>query len=44
MLEHNEKREIIFIDMVCSKESKKEEKRTEKIRKNQQMCFGLRER
>ena len=43
-LEDSEKKEITIIDMACPNESNKDEKRGEKIRKYQQLCFELRER
>ena len=43
-LEDGEKKVITIIDMACPNESHKDEKRREKIRKYQQLCFELRER
>ena len=43
-LEDSEKKEITIIDMSCPKESNKDDKRGEKIRKYKQLSFELRER
>ena len=43
-IEDSEKKIIMIIDMACPNEANKEEKRLEKIRKYQQLCFELRER
>ena len=43
-IEDSEKKIIMIIDMSCPNEANKEEKRLEKIRKYQQLCFELRER
>ena len=44
ILEDKVKKTILLIDMAFPKESNKEAKREEKIRKYQQLCFELRER
>ena len=43
-LEDTEKKLILLVDMACPNEKNKDEKREEKIRKYQQLCFELRER
>ena len=43
-LEDTENKVVIVIDMVCRNEMNKEEKRTEKIRKCQQLCYEIRKR
>ena len=43
-LEDATKKTIMLIDMACPMESNKQEKREEKIRRYQQLCFELRER
>ena len=43
-LEESEKKEIMKIDMAWPNQSNKDEKRQEKVRKYQQLCFHLRER
>ena len=43
-LEDTENKVVILIDMACPNEMNKEEKRTEKIRKYQQLCYEIRER
>ena len=42
-LEDTENKVVIVIDMTCPNEMNKEEKRTEKIRKYQQLCYEIRE-
>ena len=43
-LEDSRKKEILLVDMACPNEWNKEEKREEKIRKYQQLCYEIRER
>ena len=43
-LEDTEKKMILLVDMACPNEKNKDEKREEKMRKYQQLCFELRER
>ena len=43
-LEERRKKEILLIDMACLNEFIKDGRREEKIRKFQQLCYGLRER
>ena len=42
-LEDTENKVVIVIDMACLNEMNKEEKRTEKIGKYQQLCYEIRE-
>ena len=43
-LEDAETKVVILIDMACPNEINKEEKRTVKVRKYQQLCYEIRER
>ena len=43
-LEDNEKIKIYIVDMACPSENNRLNKRQEKIKKYQQLCFELRER
>ena len=42
--EGTENKVVIVIEMACPNEMNKEEKRTEKIRKYQQLCYEIRKR
>ena len=43
-LEDTVNKVVIMIEMACPNEINKDEKRTEKIRKYQQLCYEIRER